>query len=125
MSSRLFWRALGMQALCAGIPFLVLLALPLPGALFENWGFAIGPLVWLGAALVASRFIPAPRSLVMLSALAGLVAGTIVLVVASHDAGGIAALLVFAASCSGYDGEREPAEAGSSRPPLRADERTG
>lgn len=109
MSPRLFWRALGAQALCAGVPFVVLLALPLPEELFEDYGFVIGPVTWLGAALAASRLIPAPRTLVMFSAVAGLVAGTIVLVVASHDFGGVAALLVFAASCAGYDSRAEPA----------------
>lgn len=105
-----------MQALCAGIPFFVLVALPLPDDFFEDLGFVIGPAVWLAAAFLASHFIPVPRGLVMFSALAGLVAGTIVMLAASHTAGGIVALLVFAASCAGYD-EREavgaPAAGGS------------
>lgn len=114
MNSPLFRRALIVQALCAGIPFAVLVALPLPEDLFEDYGFAIGPAIWMAAAYVASRFIPAPLSLVMFSALAGLVAGTIVMFVASHTAGGVAALLVFAASCAGYDGGgREPVGAAS------------
>jgi hypothetical protein len=104
VSSRLFWRAVAAQAACAGIPFLVLLALPIPDHVFEDWGFAVGPAIWLVAAFVASHAIPAPRSLVMFSALAGLVAGAIVMVATSHTPGGIVALLVFAASCAGYDG---------------------
>lgn len=113
MDPRIFWRALLTQALCAGIPFFVLVALPLSEDLFEDWGFAIGPAVWLAAAYIASRFIPAPLSLVMFSALAGLVAGTLVMLVTSHTPGGIVALLVFAASCAGYDPAREPVAAGS------------
>lgn len=112
MNSRLFWRSLIAQAICAGVPFMVLVALPLPEDLFEDYGFAIGPAVWLAAAFVASRFIPAPLSLVMFSALAGLVAGTIVMLATSHTAGGVVALLVFAASCAGYDGGRQAVTAG-------------
>lgn len=115
MSPRLFWRALALQAVCAGVPFAILVALPLPDALFEDYGFAIGPAVWLVAAYVASRFIPVPPGLVMFSALAGLVAGTIVLIVASHSAGGVVALLVFAASCAGYDERAEPVRVGAGR----------
>ena len=122
MNSQLFWRALVVQALCAGIPFLILVALPISDDVFDDAGFVIGPVVWLAAAFVASRFIPVPRGLVMFSALAGLVAGTIVLVIASHTPGGIVALLVFAASCAGYD-EREAVGAGAGPGPrATADE---
>lgn len=113
VNSQLFWRALLAQAACAGVPFVVLVALPLPEDLFEDFGFVIGPVIWLAAAYVASRFIPAPTSLVMFSALAGLVAGTIVMLATSHSPGGIVALLVFAASCAGYDDGREPVAAGA------------
>lgn len=112
MNSQLFWRALLAQAVCAGVPFVVLVALPLPDDLFDDYGFVIGPAIWLAAAYLASRFIPAPRSLVMFAALAGLVAGTIVMLATSHTAGGIVALLVFAASCAGYDDAREHVTAG-------------
>jgi hypothetical protein len=122
VNSQLFWRALVVQALCAGIPFLILVALPISDDVFDDAGFVIGPVVWLAAAFVASRFIPVPRGLVMFSALAGLVAGTIVLVIASHTPGGIVALLVFAASCAGYD-ERETVGAGAGPGPrATADE---
>ena len=113
MNSQLFWRALLAQAVCAGIPFAVLVALPLPEDLFEDFGFVIGPVIWLAAAYLASRFIPVPASLVMFSALAGLVAGAIVMLATSHTPGGIVALLVFSASCAGYDGGREPVGAGA------------
>jgi hypothetical protein len=112
VNSQLFWRALVVQAICAGVPFAVLVALPLPDEVFDDAGFVIGPVVWIAAAFVASRFIPVPRGLVMFSALAGLVAGTIVLLIASHTPGGVVALLVFAASCAGYD-ERESVGAGA------------
>lgn len=111
-----------MQALCAGIPFVILLALPISDDVFEDAGFVIGPAVWLAAAFAGSHLIPVPRGLVMFSALAGLVAGTIVMLAASHTPGGIVALLVFAASCAGYD-EREAVGAGAAgRSRAAADE---
>lgn len=111
MSLQVLWRAFAAQAVCAGVPFLILVALPLPDDLFEDFGFVIGPAVWLLAAFAASRFIPAPRVLVMLSALAALVAATIVLVAASHDAAGMVALLGFTLSCAAA-GQRRPVAAG-------------
>lgn len=113
MNSHLFWRSLAAQAICAGVPFVILLALPISDEFFDDFGFLIGPAVWLAAAYVASHFIPAPRGLVMFSALAGLVAGTLVLIAVSHTPGGFVALPVFAASCSGYDEERDRVAAGA------------
>lgn len=113
LNSRLFWRALAAQALLAGSVFAILVLLPLPEDFFEDYGFVAGPLAWLASAYVVSRFaLPIPLSLGMFSALAGLVAGTLVMIATSHTPGGVAALLVFAASCAGYD---EHAEASDDR----------
>ena len=48
-----------------------------------------------------------PAGYVLFSAVAGGVAGAIVFLVASHWAGMVAGLLVFAASCGSYDREAE------------------
>ena len=48
-----------------------------------------------------------PLGYVLFSAVAGGVAGAIVFLVASHWAGMVAGLLVFAASCGSYDPEAE------------------
>jgi hypothetical protein len=57
---------------------------------------------------VSARALSLPVAFALFAALAGGVAGTIVLVVANHWAGLVVMLLVFAASCAGF----EPGAAG-------------
>jgi len=114
VSSSVFWRALGVQAVAVALLFAVLLLLPLDGDFFDDYGFAIGPVAWTACALVTARALSLPTAIVLLAALAGGVAGAIVLLVASHWAGMVAALLVFAASCGGATAEpADGAAAGS------------
>jgi hypothetical protein len=106
----LFWKSLAVQAAAVAVLFAVLLALPLSDDFFDDWGFLVGPLAWLGCSAVTARLLALPLGFALFAALAGGVAGTIVLLVANHWAGMVAALLVFAASCAGYDPEAaEPA----------------
>ena len=113
MNARLFWKALVVQAIVVAIPFAILGA-ALSEDFFEDWGWLAGPLVWLACSLVSARILDIPLAYVLFSALAGGVAGAIVMLVASHWAGMVAALLVFAASCGSYDPrlEAEAATAG-------------
>ena len=73
----------------------------------------MGPVVWLACSLVTAHILDIPRAYVLFAAVAGGVAGEIVMLVTSHWAGMIAALLVFAASCGSYDPRLE-AEAAAS-----------
>ena len=111
MNVRLFWKSLGVQAAAVTILFGILVALPLGDDFFDDWGFAVGPIAWLGCSLLTARLLTLPLAYVLFSALAGGVAGTIVLLVAGHWAGMAAALLVFAASCGSYDPAAEHAAA--------------
>ncbi len=106
MNARLFWKSLAVQAVAVAIPF-ALLAVALDREFFEDWGWAVGPVVWLACSLVTARVLALPRGYVLFSALAGGVAGTLVMLATSHLAGMGAALLVFAASCGSYDPEAE------------------
>ena len=110
MNQRLFWRSLLVQALIVGALF-ALLAVAFDREVFEDYGFAIGPLAWLGCSLVTARLLSLPTGLAMFAALAGGVAGFLVGLVAGHVPGLGVSLLVFAASCAGYDEERDPAPA--------------
>ena len=89
--------------------FGILLLLPLEEGFFKDYGFAIGPLAWLGCSLVTARLLSLPVGLALFAALAGGVAGTLVGLVAGHGPGLAISLLVFAASCGGYDPERDAA----------------
>ena len=106
MNARLFWKSLAVQAIVVAIPFAAL-GLALDEAFFEDWGWAVGPVVWLACSLVTARILALPVGYVLFSAVAGGVAGAIVMLAASHLAGMGAALLVFAASCGSYDPDAE------------------
>jgi hypothetical protein len=106
VNARLFWKSLVVQAAVLAVPF-VLLALTLDRSFFEDWGRLTGPVVWLLASLVTARVLSLPVGYTLFSAAAGGVAGAIVFLLASHAAGMVAALLVFAASCGSYDPDAE------------------
>jgi hypothetical protein len=111
VNARLFWQSLGVQAAAVAVLFGILIALPLGDDFFDDWGFAVGPIAWLACSLLTARLLTLPLAYVLFSAIAGGVAGTIVLLVANHWAGLAAALLVFAASCGSYDPAAEHAAA--------------
>jgi hypothetical protein len=111
VNARLFWRSLGVQAAAVAVLFGVLLALPLSRDFFEDWGFVVGPIAWLACSLATARVLTLPPAYVLFAAIAGGVAGTVVLLVGSHWAGLVAALLVFAASCGSYERDAEHAAA--------------
>lgn len=102
MNARLFWKALVVQAVVVGIPFAIL-GLALSENFFEDWGWVVGPVVWLAGSVVTGRILDLPLAYVLFAAVAGGVAGLIVMLATAHWAGMLAALLVFAASCGSYD----------------------
>ena len=111
MNQGLFWRSLLVQALIVGALFGLLLLLPLEEDFFKDYGFVVGPLAWAGCSLITARLLSLPLGLALFAALAGGVAGALVGLVAGHGGGLLVALLVFAASCGGYDAERDTAAA--------------
>ena len=89
-----------------GVLFAVL-ALALPKSFFEDYGWATGPVAWIGCSILTARLLALPVGLVLFAALAGGVAGFLVSLAASHAAGLVVSLLVFAASCGGYEPETD------------------
>ena len=83
------------------------LALALPRSFFEDYGWATGPVAWIGCSLLTGRLLALPAGLVLFAALAGGVAGFLVSLAASHAAGLVVSLLVFAASSGGYEPETD------------------
>ena len=106
MNQALFWRSLLVQALIVGALF-ALLALAFDRDFFRDYGFAVGPLAWFGCSVVTARLLGLPTGLALFAALAGGVAGALVGLVAGHAVGLVVSLLVFAASCAGYDPARD------------------
>lgn len=111
MSSRLFWLSLVVQAAAVAALSALLIALPLPDDFFEDAGFVTGPVAWIACSLLTGRLLSLPLAFALFAALAGGVAGTVVFLVANHWAGVAAGLLVFAASCAGYEPEGDTAAA--------------
>jgi hypothetical protein len=115
VNSGLFWRALGVQAAAVAVLFAIL-ALVFSHDFFEDVGFIVGPLAWIVCSLVTGRVLSLPTGFVLFAALAGGVAGTIVIVVASHWPGLVAGTLVFAASCAGFEpGSEAPTDSPAQR----------
>jgi hypothetical protein len=108
VNARLFWKSFVVQAVVVSIPFGALGA-ALSDDFFEDWGWLVGPLVWLACSFVTARILELPLGYVLFSAVAGGVAGAVVFLATSHFPGMIAALLVFAASCGSYDPEADRA----------------
>jgi hypothetical protein len=106
VNARLFWKSLAVQAVLVAIPFAVL-GLALDKDFFEDWGWLVGPVVWLACSVVTAQVLRLPLGYVLFSAIAGGVAGAIVMLASSHLPGMGAALLVFAASCGSYDPDAE------------------
>ena len=107
MSTRLFWRAAGVQLLLVAIVFGVLVALPLGDEFFEDYGLVVGPVAWLVCSLLTGRILSLPLDLTLFAAAAGGVAGTLVGLVTSHIVGLIVGVAVFGASCAGYEVARD------------------
>jgi hypothetical protein len=122
VNARLFWKSLVVQAVAVAIPFAIL-GVALDRAFFEDWGWAVGPAVWLACSVVTARVLTLPLGYVLFSAVAGGVAGLLVMLATSHLPGMGAALLVFAASCGSYDPDAE-AEAQREWEAERAEKRT-
>ena len=122
MNARLFWKSLVVQAVAVAIPFAVL-GLALDKEFVEDWCWLVGAVTWLACSVVTARILALPLGYVLFSAVAGGVAGLLVMLATSHLPGMGAALLVFAASCGSFDPDAE-AEAQREWEAERAAKRT-
>jgi hypothetical protein len=110
VNSRLFWRAAWIQLLVVAVPFAIL-GIALSHRFFVDWGFAVGPLLWVLCSLVTGRLVSLPVGFTLFCAAAGGVATVLVMLVFGHALGIVAGVGVFAACASGYDGAApEPGE---------------
>jgi hypothetical protein len=115
-----FWRAAATQLVVVAIPFAVL-AIAVPHHFFEDYGFAVGPVLWIACSLVTGRLLGLPVRFTLFCTVASGVATVLVLLALGHEVGIVAGIGVFAACASGYeptvaDPRAEGVRAQSSRP---------
>jgi hypothetical protein len=110
VNSGRFWRAALLQLIVVAIPFAIL-AITVSHDFFEDYGFAVGPLLWVACSLVTGRLLRLPLVFSLFCAAAGGVAAVLVLLVAGHEAGIAIGIAVFAACASGYEPPPERADA--------------
>jgi len=113
VNSRRFWRAAGVQLVVVAIPF-VILAVTVSHSFFKDYGFAVGPALWLGCSLITGRLLGLPLQFALFCAAASGVSAVLVLLVFGHEVGIVAGIGVFAACASGYEGSPTGPAIGSS-----------
>ena len=77
----------------------VVLALALPHAFFEDWGWLAGPGAWLACAAAVARVLALPVGPTLIGAAVAGVPSLITVVLGAHWAGVPVAILVFALWC--------------------------
>src|SRR5919202_2893644 len=83
MDRSVLWRAAAVQAVSVAV-LSVALALALPHAFFEDWGWGAGPAAWMLCALVTAAVLRLPAVRVLVgAALAGL-PGVVAVVLGLH-----------------------------------------
>src|SRR2546423_5581883 len=99
VSSRVFWRAAAIQLVVVAIPFAIL-AVTLSHGFFDDYGFAVGPLLWVACSLVSGRILGLPLQYSVFCAAAGGVATVLVLLVFGHEVGIVAGVAGFSPSAA-------------------------
>lgn len=99
MRFEVFWRVAVVQ-LAAVALLSILLALVFSHGFFEDWGWLVGPLTWLGCAWLAARIVGLePTPTLVRAVLAGVVSALAVLV-GLHWLGALVAVGLFAYLCA-------------------------
>jgi hypothetical protein len=102
VDSRRFWRAAAIQLAVVAVPFAIL-AIALPSHFFKDWGFAVGPALWVACSVLSGRLLGLPVGFTLFCAAAGGVAAVLVMLVFGHEVGIVAGIGVFAACAAGYE----------------------
>jgi hypothetical protein len=99
MDSAILWRVAVVQFLAVAVLSIVL-AIVFSHGFFEDWGWIVGPLAWLGCAWVTARVVGlAVAPALVRAALAGVVSALFV-IVGQHWLGALVAIGIFAALCA-------------------------
>jgi hypothetical protein len=109
MDGSVLWRATLAQAVAVGALFAVLVALPIPISFFREHGALVGPVSWLGCALVVARVLSFRAwEAVSAAAISGALA-VLAALATSHTGGMVAGVLAFGGACALLVGHRRRA----------------
>ena len=86
------------QLLMVGVLFAVL-AVTVSHGFFEDWGWLVGPLIWLGCAVLTGRVLSLPSDRVLMAAVLSGVLSAIGVLVGVHELGIVLAIVAFALLC--------------------------
>ena len=94
------------QLLMVGGLFAVL-AVTVSHGFFEDWGWLVGPLIWLGCAVLTGRVLSLPSDRVLMAAVLSGVLSAIGVLVGVHELGIVLAIVAFALLCGHIPRARE------------------
>jgi hypothetical protein len=99
VDSEILWRVAVVQAVAVAL-LSILLALIFSHGFFENWGWLVGPLAWLGCAWATARVVGLPEVPVLTRALGAGIPSALFVLIGLHWLGAAVAIGLFAAWCS-------------------------
>jgi hypothetical protein len=99
MDRSVLWRAAAVQAVSVAV-LSIALALALPHAFFEDWGWLAGPAAWLVCALATAAVLRLPPVRVLVGAALTGLPSVLFVVVGAHWAGAVVAIVLFALWCA-------------------------
>jgi hypothetical protein len=86
------------QLLLVGVLFAIL-AVTVSHGFFEDWGWLVGPLIWLGCALLTGRVLSLPADRVLMAGVLSGILSAIGVLVGIHSLGIVLAIVAFALLC--------------------------
>lgn len=94
-----FWRVAVVQLVAVGVIF-VLLAATVSHGFFEDWGWLVGPLIWLGCAWITARVVGLQVPPTLVRAVLGGIVSVLFVLIGLHQLGLLVAIGLFAYLCA-------------------------
>ena len=98
MDSSLAIRAAVIQGVCILI-LAILMALLFSDSFFEDWGWLVGPLAWIGCAVVTASRLNLPFPEAILGAIGAGILSLLAVVIGLHWIGAVVAVILFGIWC--------------------------
>lgn len=98
MDSNLALRAAAIQGLCI-LVLAILMALLFSDSFFEDWGWLVGPLAWIGCSVVTASRLNLPFPEAILGAIGAGIISLLAVLVGLHWIGAIVAVILFGLWC--------------------------